>query len=48
MKLYTRNKIHKSISYTARPRKLKKEGRIQKNGVMIHSDEFSWLHFYFY
>ena len=27
------------------PRILKKRGRIQKNGVAILSDEFSWLHF---
>ena len=44
-KLYTRNKLYKSISYTARPRKLKRYGRIEENEVTVLSGEFSSMHF---
>ena len=39
------NKLYKSISHTARPRKLKNTAEFQKNAVAILSDEFSWLRF---
>ena len=37
--------LQRNFLYNARPRKLKKKGGIQKNGVVILSDEFSCLRF---